>query len=93
MNTPTTPTPIRLGIADLQRRLGVSRTTILRWYHAGTFPRPHYLRERRSWFLGEIEAWEANRMASLSVPGARRGSRNLRGKAPSPAAQPETSTP
>ncbi|WP_242352404.1 AlpA family transcriptional regulator [Anaeromyxobacter sp. SG64] len=75
-----TPGPRRLGIAEVEARLGVDRTTIWRWYRAGKFPAPHYLGERRSWFLGEIEAWEARRMAALASPDARRGARNLHAK-------------
>lgn len=54
---------VRLGIAELERRLGVERSTIYRWYRAGKFPEPHFLMERRVWFLGEIEAWERQQMA------------------------------
>jgi predicted DNA-binding transcriptional regulator AlpA len=82
-STSTTPTPRRIGIAEVERRLGVERTTIWRWYRAGKFPAPHYLGERRAWFLGEIEAWEAHRMAALADPAQRRAARRLNGASPS----------
>jgi predicted DNA-binding transcriptional regulator AlpA len=53
----------RIGIAELETRLGVERTTIWRWYRAGSFPPPHYLGTRRAWFVHEVEAWEQKRMA------------------------------
>jgi predicted DNA-binding transcriptional regulator AlpA len=67
--------PRRIGIAELEQRLGRNRATIWRWYKAGNFPVPHYLGERRCWFEREIAAWEAAQMARPAE--ARRGSRNL----------------
>jgi predicted DNA-binding transcriptional regulator AlpA len=75
--------PRRVGIAELEQRLGRDRVTIWRWYRAGKFPAPHYLGERRCWFAHELEAWEAAEMARPAE--ARRCSRNLTA---SPAAQP-----
>lgn len=49
----------RIGIADLEKRLRVHRSTIGVWYRTKRFPRPHYIGKRRKWFLAEIEAWEA----------------------------------
>jgi predicted DNA-binding transcriptional regulator AlpA len=65
---------VRIGITELSSRLGVDRSTIWRWYRSGKFPLPHYLGERRTWFLAEVEAWERDRMAPLAEP--RRTSRN-----------------
>ncbi len=62
------PTVRRVGIAALEARLGVERTTISRWCRAGTFPAPHYLGARRAWFIAEIEAWERERMARPPQP-------------------------
>jgi predicted DNA-binding transcriptional regulator AlpA len=77
-STPTPkPGPKRIGIAEVQRRLGVHRVTIYRWCRAGTFPAPHYLGERRAWFLSDIEAWEAQRMAALADPANRHAARHL----------------
>lgn len=55
--------PLRVGIAVLERRLDVDRSTIWRWYRAGKFPTPHYLGDRRLWFLAEVEAWELKQMS------------------------------
>ena len=60
MNATTkAPSPRRIGIADLEDRLAINRTTIWRWYSAGTFPMPHYIGTRRCWWLHDLEAWEA----------------------------------
>lgn len=66
---------IRLGVRDLEARLGIDRSTIWRWYRAGKFPAPHYISERRSWWLHEIEAWEQVRLAT-----PRSGATNLTAK-------------
>ncbi len=73
----TTPGPRRIGTADLTGRLGVSRMTIDRWIKAGRFPRPHFIGEKRAWFVGEIEAWEAHEMARAANPENRSRPRNL----------------
>jgi predicted DNA-binding transcriptional regulator AlpA len=74
----------RIGIADLAARLGVDRSTIWRWYQSGKFPPPHYLGERRTWLLSEVEKWERERMArsTESRPSARNAER-LHAKQPS----------
>ncbi len=74
-NPASTTGPRRIQIAELEQRLGVHRATIRRWQRAGAFPAPHFVGEHRAWFVGEIEAWEAHRMADLAVN--RRGARNL----------------
>ena len=64
MSTATkVPAPRRIGIADLEQRLAANRTTIWRWYSAGTFPLPHYIGTRRCWWLHDIEAWEVAQLA------------------------------
>ncbi len=65
----------RIGIAALEKRLGVERSTIFRWYRAGTFPEPHYLCDRRVWFLADVEQWEREQMAR--PPDVRRGAKNI----------------
>jgi predicted DNA-binding transcriptional regulator AlpA len=79
--TPTPAAPRRIGIAELERRLGRDKTTIWRWYMASPprFPAPHFIGERRAWWLHEVEAWEREQMAR--PPEARRGARNLAGEA------------
>ena len=86
MDAARTAGPRRIGISELEERLGVERTTLYRWYSAvpPRFPAPHYIGERRAWFVGEIEAWEAHRMADQAT--GRRGARNLAATTPSTAA-------
>jgi predicted DNA-binding transcriptional regulator AlpA len=59
----------RIGIAALEQRLSVERSTIWRWYRAGAFPPPHYIGNRRAWWLHDIEAWEVQQMARLAPEG------------------------
>lgn len=66
---------VRIGVRELEARLGVDRSTIWRWYRASKFPAPHYLADRRVWLLSDVEAWEGQQMAR--APEARRGARNL----------------
>jgi predicted DNA-binding transcriptional regulator AlpA len=69
----------RIGIAAVLPRLGCSRTTLERLLRRGEFPQPHYLGMKRLWFLGEVEAWEARRMAEHADPARRRGgAKNLK---------------
>jgi predicted DNA-binding transcriptional regulator AlpA len=53
---------VRLGIAEVEARENVDRSTISRWVRKGTFPTPHYLGRKRAWFLSEIELWEMRQM-------------------------------
>lgn len=62
---------VRLGAKELEARLGVNRSTFYRWYKAGRFPEPHFIGDRRMWFLSEVEAWERETVAKS--PKARRG--------------------
>lgn len=64
----------RVEIAWVERRTGKHRATISRWCAEGSFPQPHYLGARRCWWLSEVLAWEAARMArphSARGPGAK----------------------
>ena len=74
--------PRRLGIAEVERRLGVDRTTVWRWCKAGMLPKPHYLGTRRAWFEEDIVRFEAGQMARSSK--VRHGARNLRAHEPVP---------
>lgn len=65
----------RIRIAELERRLGIERTTIGRWCRSGKLPPPHYLGNHRCWWLDEIVAWEAAEMARTALE--RRGAPNL----------------
>jgi len=79
---------VRLGIRDLEARLGADRSTIWRWYRAGKFPEPHYIGDRRVWLLSDVEAWEAAQItrkveaweaAQITRKASeRRGAKNLR---------------
>jgi len=59
----------RVGIAELEKRIGRDRTTINRRIKNGTFPSGHFIGTRRAWFLSEIEAWER---AEMDRPAASR---------------------
>jgi predicted DNA-binding transcriptional regulator AlpA len=69
------PAAVRLGIAELEARTGWHRTTIWRKYRAGLMPKPHFLGERRFWWLSDIEEWEREQMSRPRD--ARRGDANL----------------
>lgn len=44
---------------DLERRYGVSRTTVWRWVAAGLLPKPKIMPNgRQFWFLSDIEKSE-----------------------------------
>ncbi len=74
---------VRLGIADVEHRLSVDRSTIWRWYRAGKFPAPHYIGDRRCWSLQEIEQWEAEQIARPAT--SRRNNLGLHAQAKEPA--------
>lgn len=60
------PAIVRLGTAQLRRRLGgVSAVTLWRWYTATPprLPVPHHIGSRKFWFEHEIEEWEREQMA------------------------------
>lgn len=60
-----TERPERLGISELERRLGFDRRTIRRWCDKGIFPRPHYIAGRRRWWVHDVEAWESEYLAAI----------------------------
>lgn len=67
---------VRLGIAELEERLNVDRSTISRWVRLGAFPPPHHVGARRAWFRAEVESWEVQRMAAnLSARATRNATR------------------
>ena len=50
----------RLLIArEVCERFRISKTTLWDWVNAGLLPRPHHLRQRAVWRLGDIDAAEA----------------------------------
>jgi predicted DNA-binding transcriptional regulator AlpA len=58
----------RLGISELETRLGVTRRTIARWVAEGKLPRQHYVGSHRKWFETEIAAAEAGLAAPRGQP-------------------------
>lgn len=71
----------RITIAEAERKTGLHRSTLWRKYNATPpeFPVPTFIGERRSWLESEIDAWIAAQAAR--PPEARRGARNLKGRA------------
>jgi predicted DNA-binding transcriptional regulator AlpA len=65
---PSAPAVVRIGIADLEARLGVDRSTVWRMCRAGAFPAPSYVGTRRVWEVAEVEAWEAEQRAVPHKP-------------------------
>ena len=59
----------RVGIREIEKRLGRDRTTINRNIKNGTFPAGHFIGARRAWFLNEIVEWER---AEMSRPASAR---------------------
>jgi len=49
----------RIGISEVEKITGLERSTLWRRYTAEppTFPRPHYIADRRMWLLSEVEEW------------------------------------
>lgn len=66
---------VRLGIREVEARIGVRRSTLWRWYRTGRFPEPEYVTDARTWRLDELVKWEQAQLARS--PAARRGRRNL----------------
>lgn len=63
MSARRSPAVCRLGISELETRLGVCRRTLARWCGAGTFPQPHYVGQARKWLLADVEAWERTKVS------------------------------
>ena len=54
-----------IGLADVKRATGLSRSTIYDWMEAGHFPRQRKLGPRRvAWLASDIEDWIAQRPAA-----------------------------
>ena len=50
--------PAILRMPDVVALVGVSRMTIIRWYQAGTFPRPVQLGVRSiGWHRDDVDHW------------------------------------
>lgn len=62
MTSHTAPV-VRLGVAELEARFGVDRSTLWRWYRSGRLPEPEYIADRRTWRLDVIESWERDELA------------------------------
>ena len=61
---------VRLGIREVEARLGVHRATIWRMCRDGRLPNPEYLSDRRTWRVDVLEAFEKQQLAR--PPEARR---------------------
>ncbi len=66
------PVVRRLGIAEVEARVGVDRSTLYRWYQSSRFPRPFYSGSLRTWSESDIFTWEQKQQ---QVP--RRGARGI----------------
>ena len=50
-----------MPMREVLETLGVSKTTLYRWIHAGTFPAPLILGpQKRAWRESDISAWLAS---------------------------------
>ncbi len=72
---------IRLDAARVLARLGVTDRQLRRMV-AGGFPAPHYLGERRRWWLSEVVAWESAHVTGERPAAVTRGASNLLRGAP-----------
>lgn len=70
----TTRELTRIGIAEVEKRVGRERSTIGRWIREGRFPRPLWIGTRRAWDLAEVEAWvlSQSRPAKFNLPSTTR---------------------
>lgn len=57
-----------LYIADVEYRTGLHRSTILRAYKVGRFPRPRYAGTLRFWPEEEVADWINNLPSSPTTP-------------------------
>jgi predicted DNA-binding transcriptional regulator AlpA len=69
---------IRLDAAKVAARLDVSPRHLARLVKSGRFPAPHYLGERKRWWLSEVQAWEASSTTATPPASVRRGAANLK---------------
>jgi predicted DNA-binding transcriptional regulator AlpA len=49
----------RVDINFVCDRFAVRALSIYRWYKVGTFPKPHYIVNKRVWYYGDILDWES----------------------------------
>lgn len=68
---------VRLDANRVAARLDVTPRHVARLVHAGRFPAPHYVGERKRWWLSEVQAWEATATSSEPPASVRRGAANL----------------
>lgn len=69
---------VRLDAGKVAARLDVTPRHLARLVRQGRFPRPHYLGERRRWWISEVLAWEASTCSSSPPASLQRGAANLR---------------
>jgi predicted DNA-binding transcriptional regulator AlpA len=75
--SPGHPEDVRLDTGKVAARLDVTPRHLARLVRQGRFPSPHYVGQRKRWWLSEVLAWEASE-ASITPPAAlRRGAGNL----------------
>ena len=79
-------TDVRLDTARLLARLDVTDRHLRRMVDAG-FPAPHYLGERKRWWLSQILAWEALHATRTRPATVNRGVGNLIGSGAGETAQ------
>lgn len=74
------PTDIRLDTGKVSARLGVTPRQVARMVRrpVNPLPAPHYLGERKRWWLSEIVAWESENATPDAPETVRRGAGNLR---------------
>jgi predicted DNA-binding transcriptional regulator AlpA len=71
-------TDVRLDAGQLSARLHATERQIRRMVDKG-FPAPHYIGERRRWWLSEVQAWEATHATRSRPAAVTRGAGNLIG--------------
>jgi len=59
MNTTQTHDEAFLSVKKVEKRYGISDSTLYQWSKSGMFPKPYKLGPKLSrWKLSELEAWE-----------------------------------
>lgn len=59
MNTTQTQGEAFLSVKKVEKRYGISDSTLYQWSKNGMFPKPYKLGPKLSrWKLSELEAWE-----------------------------------
>ncbi len=72
------PEDLRLDTRKLLTRLCITERHLRRLVKLGRFPSPHYLGERRRWWLSEVMAWEGANTSTEAPADLTRGVGNLR---------------